>query len=95
MKTFTTESIRNIAVVGHSKSGKTSLVEAILYETGAIDRLGRVEEGTTVSDFDDEEIKRQMSISSSLCAIAAGDRKLNLVDCPGYVEFFAETIHAL
>ncbi|MDI9602313.1 MAG: elongation factor G [Armatimonadota bacterium] len=95
MKTFTTESIRNIAVVGHSKSGKTSLVEAILYETGAIDRLGRVEEGTTVSDFDDEEIKRQMSISSSLCAIAAGDRKLNLVDCPGYVDFFAEAIHAL
>lgn len=95
MKTFTTDNIRNIAVVGHSKSGKTSLVEALLFTMGATERLGRVEDGNTVSDFDDEEIKRQMSISTSLCAVAYGDRKLNLLDCPGYVDFFAEAIHAL
>jgi elongation factor G len=95
VKTFTTDNIRNIAIVGHSKSGKTSLVESLLLEAGAIDRLGRVEEGNTVSDFDDEEINRQMSIATSLCAMASGDRKLNLLDCPGYVDFFAEVIHAL
>ena len=95
MKTYQTDAIRSIAVVGHSNSGKTSLVEALLFGAGAIERMGRVEEGTTVADFEDEEIKRQMTISASLCAVEYGGRKLNLVDCPGYADFFADVIYAL
>jgi len=95
VKTYQTDAIRNIAVVGHSNSGKTSLVEALLFGAGAIDRMGRVEDGTTVADFDDEEIKRQMTISASLCAVECGGRKLNLLDCPGYADFFADVIYAL
>ena len=59
--------IRNVAVVGHRGTGKTSLVEALLYQSGAVNRLGTVEQGTTVSDWDDDENRRQMSLSASLC----------------------------
>lgn len=90
MKTYQTQALRNVAVVGHSNSGKTSLVEALLFDVGATDRMGRVEDGSTVSDYDDEETKRQISIGSSLCAIEYQDHKLNLIDCPGYADFIAE-----
>lgn len=92
MKIYPTEALRNVAVVGHSNAGKTSLVEALLFDAGAVDRMGRVDDGTTVSDFDDEEIRRQISIGSTLCALEHGDCKVNLIDCPGYADFVAEVI---
>ena len=66
MKTFATDFIRNIALIGHSGEGKTSLAEAMLFETKSIDRLGKVDDGTATMDFDDEEIKRKISISMAL-----------------------------
>jgi elongation factor G len=82
--------IRNVAVVGHRGTGKTSLVEALLFQSGAINRLGSVEAGTTVSDSDEDEHKRQLSISVSLTHASWQDRKLNLVDVPGDPSFQGE-----
>ncbi len=82
--------IRNVALVGHRGSGKTSLSEALLYETGAVNRLGSVNEGNTVSDFDPDEKARGMSISSSVASIRRGDVKVNLIDAPGEPSFIAE-----
>jgi elongation factor G len=82
--------IRNVAVVGHRGTGKTSLVEALLFQTAAINRLGTVEAGTTVSDFDEDEHKRQLSISMSLEHTSWQDRKVNLVDVPGDPSFQGE-----
>jgi elongation factor G len=82
--------IRNVALVGHNGAGKTTLVEALLLATGAIPRAGRVDDGSTVSDFEPEEIKRHMSISLSLAPATVGDVKLNLIDTPGYADFFGE-----
>jgi elongation factor G len=87
--------IRNIAVVGHRGVGKTSLVEAMLFQAGKTNRLGTVEAGTTVSDWDDDEHKRQMSLSGSLVHLEWQDRKINLVDCPGDPGFQADTFAAL
>jgi elongation factor G len=87
--------IRNIAVVGHRGVGKTSLVEAMLFQAGKTNRLGTVEAGTTVSDWDDDEQKRQMSLSGSLVHVDWQDRKINLVDCPGDPGFQADTFAAL
>ena len=67
MKEYKSDAIRNIAIVSHARAGKTSLTEALLYDAGAIDKLGKVDNGTTVSDFDEEEIQRKTSIESSLC----------------------------
>ena len=82
--------IRNVAVVGHRGTGKTSLVEALLFQSGAINRLGTVEAGTTVSDSDEDEHKRQLSISMSLAHAEWQERKLNLVDVPGDPSFQGE-----
>ena len=87
--------IRNVAVVGHRGTGKTSLVEALLFQAGATNRLGTVEAGTTVSDWDEDEQKRQMSLSASLCHLEWQDRKSNLIDTPGDPGFQADTIAAL
>src|SRR5690348_15699997 len=87
--------IRNIAVAGHRGVGKTSLVEALLYESGKTNRLGSVEQGTTVSDWDEHEHKRAMSLSGSLCHLEWKDRKINLVDTPGDAGFQADTFAAL
>jgi len=87
--------IRNIAVVGHRGVGKTSLVEAMLFQAGKTNRLGTIEAGTTVSDWDDDEHKRQMSLSGSLLNLEWQDRKINLVDCPGDPGFQADTFAAL
>src|SRR5215470_13597803 len=75
--------IRNIAVAGHRGVGKTSLVEALLFQAGKTNRLGSVEQGTTVSDWDEHEQRRGMSLSGSLCHLEWKDRKINLVDTPG------------
>jgi elongation factor G len=87
--------IRNVAVVGHRGTGKTSLVEAMLFQAGATNRLGTIEQGTTVSDWDDEEHRRQMSLSSSLCHVEWQGRKVNLVDAPGDPGFQGDAIAAL
>jgi elongation factor G len=87
--------IRNIAVVGHRGVGKTSLVEAMLFQAGKINRLGSIEAGTTASDWDDDEHKRQMSLSGALLHLDWQDRKINLVDCPGDPGFQADTFAAL
>jgi elongation factor G len=87
--------IRNIAVVGHRGVGKTSLAEALLFQAGKTNRLGAIEAGTTASDWDDLEHKRQMSLSGSLVHVDWQDRKINLLDCPGDAGFQADTYAAL
>jgi len=87
MKVFTTENIRNISLLGHRGSGKTTLVESILYVKDYIKRKGDVENGTTVSDFDKEEIRRIFSINTSLIPVEHNDVKLNFLDTPGYFDF--------
>ena len=87
--------IRNVALVGHRGSGKTSLNEALLYEAGATNRLGSVADGTTVSDSAPDEKARQMSIASSLASFSWADRKVNLVDTPGEPSFIADAMAAL
>jgi elongation factor G len=87
--------IRNVAVVGHRGTGKTSLVEALLFQTGEVNRLGTIEAGTTVTDWDEDEHKRQMSIALSLAHTSWQGRKINLVDCPGDPSFQGEARCAL
>jgi elongation factor G len=90
MKDFKTEDIRNVALVGHGSTGKTSLAEAMLFSSGAVGRLGRVDEGTTVSDFDPDENKRKISINLSLLPCEWKGKKLNIIDTPGYADFVGE-----
>lgn len=91
MKDYTAEQLRNVAIVGHGSSGKTSLTSAILFDAGATTRLTKVVQGNTVTDYDQDEIDRQISINSALCHLAWNDHKLNLVDCPGYTNFLWDT----
>ena len=95
MKRYATGQIRNVALVGHSGAGKTSLAEALLHRAGAISRLGRVEDGTTACDFDPEEQKRGISLSLALAPFEWRDHKVNLVDTPGYADFMGEVAAAL
>ena len=95
MKNYTIKNLRNIGLIGHGASGKTSLVEALLFNTGNTDRLGRVEDGTTVTDFDQEEKKRGISLSVSIAQIEADETKINLVDIPGYFDFSGELIQGM
>jgi elongation factor G len=83
--------IRNVAIVAHSGAGKTSLVEAMLYDAGAIDRMGRVEDGNTVMDFEQEEIDRQISISSAVAHCENNGYSINLIDTPGFINFIEDT----
>jgi elongation factor G len=87
--------IRNVALVGHRGTGKTSLLEALLYRAGIVNRLGKIDDGTTVGDWDDEEKRRQLSLSSSLAHIERGGVTFNLIDTPGDSSFQADTIGAL
>lgn len=87
MNTFETDKIKNITLAGHYGSGKTSLVEALLYKAGATDRLGKIVEGTTVCDYEPEEIKRNYSLSSALASFNYNDRKINILDTPGLFDF--------
>jgi len=95
MKEYSSEFIRNVALVSHSGAGKTMLAEACLHVTGATTRLGRVEDGTTVADFEEEEIRRQISLSTSVLPVEYKDYKINLLDTPGYTDFVGEMISAL
>jgi elongation factor G len=95
MKEYTTDKLRNVALVGHQGAGKTSLVEALLYNTGAITRQGRVEEGNTVSDWDDDEKERGLSLSTSLVPLEFSEHKINILDTPGYTDFQGEVKNAI
>jgi elongation factor G len=95
MKLHTTDKLRNISIIGHGGEGKTSLVEAILFSAKITDRLGRVADGTATTDFDPEEIKRQISISAALAPVEWNGVKLNLIDVPGYFDFVGEMVGAL
>ncbi len=95
MAKYDTSSIRNIALLGHSGSGKTSLNEAMLYFTGGTDRLGKTADGNTVSDYDAEEVKRGMSLSTSIAPVIRKNTKINVLDTPGYLDFVGEVKQAL
>jgi len=95
MKQYTADRIRNVAMAGHGGSGKTTLAEHLLYLAGHIDRIGSVEGGNTVSDFDPEEIRRKISLSTSLLPIEWNEHKINLLDVPGFPDFIGELYSAL
>jgi elongation factor G len=95
MKEYTTEFIRNIALVSHGSAGKSMLAEAFLHFTGATTRLGKIEDGTTASDYDDEEVRRKLSLYTSLLPVEYRDHKVNVLDAPGYTDFIGEMISAL
>ena len=95
MKDYRTQNLRNIGLIGHSGSGKTTLAEAILYYTKSSDRFGRIEDGNTISDYDLEEKKRKISISTSILPCEWRDVKINIVDMPGYFDFIGEMIQGL
>ena len=90
MKTYPTENIRNIVLVGHGGSGKTSLAEALLFRSGATTRLGKITDGNTVCDFDEEEIRKGISISTALAPVEWEGHKINILDAPGYADFIGE-----
>jgi elongation factor G len=94
-KTFPTEKIRNVALVGHGGAGKTSLAEALLFVSGTTSRLGRVEDGSTVTDFDPEEARRQISVSLAVAPFEHDGHKVNLLDTPGYADFIGDVSAAL
>jgi len=95
VKNFASEKIRNISIVGHGGVGKTSFVEAMLYSAGVTTRLGRVEDGTTVTDYTQEEIDRQVSINTALACTEWKNHKLNILDTPGYSDFIGNMIGAV
>lgn len=92
MKNYMSEQLRNVATGAHGGAGKTSLVEAILFSLGQTNRIGTIDQGTTVSDYNEDEIERQISISSSLLHGEWKDHKLNIIDTPGYSDFFGEVV---
>jgi len=95
VKDFEINQIRNVGVVAHGGVGKTSLVEAMLYDGGVSTRLGRVDDGTTMSDYTDDEIERKTSIGASLLHLEWKNHKVNLIDMPGYADFIGEVVGGL
>ena len=90
MKEYATDKLRNVVLLGHGSAGKTSLAEALLFSSGAINRMGEVENGTTVADFDEEEINRHISLNLALVPVEWAEHKINLIDTPGYTDFVGE-----
>lgn len=95
MKQYSADKLRNIAIIGHGSEGKTTLAEAMLFSAGAIDRMGRVEDKNTVTDYDEEENKRTISISAALAPVEWNGCKINVIDAPGYFDFEGEQVQAL
>src|SRR5947208_17188084 len=95
MKSYAPTAIRNVGLFGHGGAGKTSLAEALLFRSGAINRLGRVDEGTSTTDYDPDEVKRKMSVSAALAPVEWRDAKINLLDAPGYADFMGEVVQAM
>src|SRR3970282_1440432 len=90
MKVYDAASIRNIAIVGHSGSGKTQLVSAMLFDSGVVNRFGKVDDGTTITDYDEEEIARKHTLSASLAWCEWRKTKINLIDTPGMANFLSD-----
>src|ERR671937_2864736 len=95
MKVYDAASIRNVALVGHSGSGKTQLASAMLSVAGMVNRFGKVDEGTTVTDYDEEEIARKHTLGASLSYAEWNKNKINLIDTPGFGNFFSDARAAL
>ncbi len=95
MKEYLTKDIRNVAIVGHTGSGKTTLIERLLFQTGVTKRMGNVQNGTSLMDFEDEEIARKSSISTSVACFERNNVKVNLLDTPGYIDFLGEVNSSL
>ncbi|NLN79758.1 MAG: GTP-binding protein, partial [Armatimonadetes bacterium] len=95
MKNYPINAIRNIALVGHGSTGKSSLAEAMLYSAGVISRMGRIDDGSSTSDFDQDEIARQMSINAAVLPCEWKKTKINLVDTPGYPDFVGDVVGSL
>ena len=95
MKTYPIEKIRNVALVGHGGTGKSSLAEAMLFASGVLSRMGRVDDGSSASDYDADEVDRNMSINASVLPCEWKGVKINLVDTPGYPDFIGEVIGSL
>ncbi len=95
MKDYHTEQLRNVVLLGHGSSGKTSLAEAMLYKSGAINRMGEVEDGTTVADYDEEERRRHISLNLAVVPVEWEGHKVNLLDTPGYTDFIGEAKSAV
>ncbi len=91
MSNIDVEKIRNIAVTGHAKAGKTTLVEAMLHSAGAINRMGKVEDGSTTTDYEPEETDRQISLSSALAFCQWKGNRVNIIDTPGFINFLEDT----
>src|SRR4030066_486941 len=85
------DKIRNVAVIAHGGAGKTSLVEAMLFNAGSIDRLGNIEDGTTTTDYEPEEIERKMTVTSSVAFCSWNGYKINLIDTPGFINFVEDS----
>src|ERR671935_1290757 len=90
LKTYDPKDIRNVLLVGHGGAGKTTLLEAMLFTSGALTRMGTVEDGNTVSDYDAEEVRKGISVSLSLAPVEWGDVKINVLDAPGYADFIGD-----
>ncbi|HEV2404215.1 MAG TPA: GTP-binding protein, partial [Ktedonobacterales bacterium] len=95
MNVYRAEQIRNVALIAHGGSGKTSLVDAALYDAGVVTRIGRVDEGSSVSDTDPDEIKRRMSINLTVVPLEWRGSKVNFLDTPGYADFVGEVMAGL
>ena len=92
MKEYTGDRIRNVAIVGHGGAGTTSVTEGLLYRSGAITRMGKVEDGATTTDYEPEEIKRGVSVNATLAPVEWRDTKINFIDTPGFADFVAEAV---
>ena len=95
MKVYDAQTLRNVALVGHSGAGKTQLVSALLFDAGAVNRFGRVDDGTTVTDYDEEEIARKHTLPSSLACAEWNKTKINFIDTPGMANFLSDARAAL
>src|SRR5512134_987873 len=95
MKVYDAPSLRNVALVGHSGAGKTQLLSSLLFDTGAVNRLGRVDDGTTVTDYDEEEIARRHTLSASVAYAEWNKTKINFIDTPGMANFLSDARAAL
>ena len=92
MQKVTSDKIRNIVLLSHGGAGKSSLAESMLFESGGVTRLGSIDDGTSTSDYEDEEIKRQVSIQTAILPCAWNGHKINVIDTPGYADFRGETV---
>jgi hypothetical protein len=95
VKNYKAEQLRNLVLLSHGGAGKTSLTEAMLYDTGGVSRLGKVEDGTTAADYDPEEIRRKISVNTSIIPCEWREHKINVLDTPGYADFVGEVKGAL